>query len=241
MDAKADRSSLHIVAVGKGWNSRVRLPSIVSVNPSKFRAGRRRTPYWAKITRRLKRHKTRWSQLGLSATLERIPSRMSATLIAATTEAAGTLGKLLGGGRPGLFFSTMIEDEAKELARGLKQRDPDVLDRLIEQYQYRLFRYLVHLTGSRERAEDFFQETWVRVLERGHQYQGKWKFETWLFAIARNLVIDWQRRKKPASLDSLAGPEEDAAFDVKDEKSATPLESYLNAEQREGMHASLGK
>jgi len=70
-----------------------------------------------------------------------------------------------------------MTDDTKSIARGLKQRNPQLLDVLIEQYQFRLFRYLLHLTGSRERAEDFFQETWVRVLERGHQYDGKWKFE----------------------------------------------------------------
>ena len=144
--------------------------------------------------------------------------------------------------KPGLHFSSLMTDDAKSIARGLKQRDPELLDLLIEQYQFRLFRYLLHLTGSRERAEDFFQETWVRVLERGSQYDGRWKFEAWLFTIARNLVLDWHRRKKPESFESLRGPEEDApAFDVKDEKSVTPLESVLSDEQREGVHASLGK
>src|SRR5690348_1573492 len=81
-----------------------------------------------------------------------------------------------------------MERETQALARGLRRRDPDLLDRLIEQYHYRLFRYLLYLTGSREAAEDFFQETWVRVIDRGHQYNSKFKFETWLFTIARNLV-----------------------------------------------------
>ena len=144
--------------------------------------------------------------------------------------------------KPGLRFTSLMTDDTKSIARGLKQRDPQLLDLLIEQYQFRLFRYLLHLTGNRERAEDFFQETWVRVLERGHQYDGKWKFEAWLFTIARNLILDWHRRKKPESFESLRGPEEDApAFDLKDEKSATPLESYLNEERREGIHVSLGK
>ena len=141
----------------------------------------------------------------------------------------------------GARYASLMTDDTKSIASGLKHRDPELLDLLIEQYQFRLFRYLLHLTASRERAEDFFQETWVRVLERGAQYDGKWRFEAWLFTIARNLVLDWHRRKKPESLDSLAGPDEDATFDVKDEKSASPLESYLNTEQREDVHASLGK
>jgi RNA polymerase sigma-70 factor (ECF subfamily) len=83
-----------------------------------------------------------------------------------------------------------MEQEAHAIARGLRQRDPDLLDRLIEQYQYRLFRYLLFLTGNKETTEDLFQETWLRVLERGRQYDGKWEFGTWLFAIARHLAID---------------------------------------------------
>jgi RNA polymerase sigma-70 factor (ECF subfamily) len=138
-------------------------------------------------------------------------------------------------------FSAFMTDDSKSLARALKQREPQLLDRLIEQYQFRLFRYLLHLTANRERAEDFFQETWLRVLERGHQYDGKWKFEAWLFAIARNLVLDWHRRKKPQSIDSLAGPDEDAAFDLKDERSVSPLEQVLHAEQDSGVQQSLQK
>jgi RNA polymerase sigma-70 factor, ECF subfamily len=139
-----------------------------------------------------------------------------------------------------LCFSSFMLDDAQSLARALKQRDPDFLDRLIEQYQFRLFRYLWHLTGSQECAEDFFQETWLRVLERGHQYDGKWKFEGWLFAIARNLVLDWHRRKKPQSLDSLASPDDDAAaFDLQDEKSQSPLEQVMHDEVRKGVLLSL--
>ena len=138
-------------------------------------------------------------------------------------------------------FSTFMSDDAKALAQRLKRRDPELLDHLIEQYQFRLFRYLLHLTANRERAEDFFQETWLRVLERGHQYDGKWKFEAWLFAIARNLVLDWHRRKKPQSIDSLAGPGEHTEFDIKDEHGESPLDQILHAEQKSGVQQSLEK
>jgi len=145
--------------------------------------------------------------------------------------------------RPGaVCFSTFMLDDAQSLAQALRRRDPDLLDRLIEHYQFRLFRYLLHLTGNHERAEDFFQETWLRVLERGYQYDGKWKFEAWLFAIARNLVLDWHRRKKPQSLESLAGADEDApAFDLQDEKSESPLQQVLREEERAGLQLSLNR
>ncbi|HEX4582434.1 MAG TPA: sigma-70 family RNA polymerase sigma factor [Acidobacteriaceae bacterium] len=143
-------------------------------------------------------------------------------------------------GPTSLLFSTLMADDTKTLAAGLRRRDPELLDRLIEQYQYRLFRYLVYLTGSRERAEDFFQETWIRVLERGHQYDGRSKFEAWLFSIARHLVIDWQRQKKAVSLDALTSPEEGAPMEFA-EDDPSPLHLVLTQESETTVQASLGK
>ena len=100
-------------------------------------------------------------------------------------------------------FANAMESDTSAIARGLRRRDPDLLDRLIEQYQHRLLRYLVYLAGNRELAEDLFQETWIRVLERGHQYDGKHEFSTWLYAVARNLTIDYLRKKSPLSLDGI--------------------------------------
>jgi len=143
--------------------------------------------------------------------------------------------------RPATLFSTLMADEAKSIVRGLQKRDPDLLDHLIELYQYRLFRYLVYITGSKERAEDFFQETWIRVLERGHQYDGKSKFEAWLFAIARHLVIDWQRSKKPQSLDSLTDPEQEHPLQFANEKEPSPLQHVLSHESEENVQASMSQ
>jgi len=115
------------------------------------------------------------------------------------------------------YFKTRMESEASVIARGLRRRDPDLLDRLIEQFQHRLLRYLVYLTRNRELAEDLFQETWIRVLERGHQYDGKHEFSTWLYAVARNLTIDYLRKINPVSLDGLlAQNEADASVEPRD-------------------------
>jgi len=38
------------------------------------------------------------------------------------------------------YFVMGMESEASAIARGLRRRDPDLLDRLIEQYQHRLLR-----------------------------------------------------------------------------------------------------
>ena len=113
-------------------------------------------------------------------------------------------------------FLNAMESEPSIIARGLRRRDPDLLDRLIEQYQHRLLRYLISLSGNRELAEDLFQETWIRVLERGHQYDGKHEFNTWLYAVARNLTIDYLRKKSLLSLDAMMEDEDHAPLDPPD-------------------------
>src|SRR6202051_3840305 len=135
-------------------------------------------------------------------------------------------------------FLNAMESEASAIARGLRRRDPDLLDRLIEQYQHRLLRYLVYLSGNRELAEDLFQETWIRVLERGHQYDGKHEFSTWLYAVARNLTIDYLRKKNPLSLDGLMEDEERAPLEPVDTR---PIgwEGVQEHEQGGGRNAAL--
>jgi RNA polymerase sigma-70 factor (ECF subfamily) len=104
---------------------------------------------------------------------------------------------------------SLTQSENQAIARGLKRQDTELLDQLIEQYQHRLLRYLLFLTGRREVAEDLFQETWMRVLMRGAQYNGKARFDTWLFTIARNLVIDLSRKRTMSSLDEMSEQNED--------------------------------
>jgi len=119
-----------------------------------------------------------------------------------------------------------VERENAAIARGLKRQDPELLDQLIETYKHRLMRYLMFLTGKREVAEDLFQEVWIRVLRRGSQYNGKARFDTWIFTIARNLVIDLSRKRTMASLDEMRdGGEDERPFEIVQE-GPSPLEQF---------------
>ncbi len=136
------------------------------------------------------------------------------------------------------YFTNLMESETSAIARGLRRRDPDLLDHLIEQYQHRLLRYLIHLCGHRELAEDLFQETWIRVLERGHLYDGKHEFSTWLYAVARNLTLDYLRKRSPVSLDALMEDEDQAPFEPTDPRPAA-WEVVQQHEQAERINAAL--
>jgi RNA polymerase sigma-70 factor, ECF subfamily len=135
-------------------------------------------------------------------------------------------------------FMNAMESEAGAIARGLRRRDPELLDRLIEQYQHRLLRYLIYLTGNRELAEDLFQETWIRVLERGAQFDGRHEFSTWLYAVARNLTIDYLRKKSPVSLDGLMEDEDHAPLEPADTRPGA-WEVVTQQEQADKINAAL--
>jgi RNA polymerase sigma-70 factor (ECF subfamily) len=142
--------------------------------------------------------------------------------------------------------ASAAEEQAKRenlaVAEGLKRQEIGLLDELIVRYQHRLLRYLLFLTGNREMAEDLFQEVWMRVLTRGGQFNGKARFETWLFTIARNLVIDYRRKRTMSSLDELfeTGNDDDKpmSFEVAD-NNPTPFESFSSIEDRERIATAL--
>ena len=128
-------------------------------------------------------------------------------------------------------FSLLVpmETEEAQIAQGLRRRDPDLLDALIEQYQHRLLRYLLHLTGNRAVAEDLFQETWLRVLEKGHLYDGRNRFVTWLMSIGHNVAIDYLRKRNPSSLEEMREPEDGAPFEPPHLCRAGPLSARRSA------------
>ncbi len=137
-------------------------------------------------------------------------------------------------------FSLLVpmETEEAQIAQGLRRRDPELLDALIEQYQHRLLRYLLHLTGNRAVAEDLFQEVWIRVLEKGHLYDGRNRFVTWLMSIGHNVAIDYLRKRNPASLDEMQDAEDGVPFEPQ-ATGPSPFDEAVSQQQHEVLQEAL--
>jgi RNA polymerase sigma-70 factor (ECF subfamily) len=135
-----------------------------------------------------------------------------------------------------------VRQESLAVSEGLKRQDAGLLDELIVRHQHRLLRYLLYLTSNREMAEDLFQEVWMRVLVRGAQFNGQARFDTWLFTIARNLVIDQRRKRTMSSLDELFESNSDddrgRSFEAADDD-PTPFDRLSNLEDRERIAGAL--
>ena len=136
----------------------------------------------------------------------------------------------------------LVRQESLEISQGLKRQDVGLLDQLIVRYQHRLLRYLLYLTSNREQAEDLFQEVWMRVLLRGGQFNGKARFDTWLFTVARNLVIDLRRKRTMSSLDEMFETAGDENRPMAIEIAAdgpSPFDQCASGEDRERLTGAL--
>ncbi len=69
-------------------------------------------------------------------------------------------------------------------------------EEIYRRYRVVLYGFLVNWTANPQKAEDIFQEVFFRVIKSASRYKPKAKFRTWLFTIARHLLIDENRKKQ---------------------------------------------
>ncbi len=76
-----------------------------------------------------------------------------------------------------------------------------------------LFRFLLRQGISRARADEIFQDIWLKVIKARNQYKNTARFQTWLYTIARNLIIDEFRKEgKIEAVDFEEGITEKSSF-----------------------------
>ncbi len=82
-------------------------------------------------------------------------------------------------------------------------RDGGMLEELVHRYEKELYGYLRHYLGDAEMAEDVFQQTFLQVHLKCGQFKPGRKVRPWLYTIATNQAIDYQRRNRRHRMSSL--------------------------------------
>jgi RNA polymerase sigma-70 factor, ECF subfamily len=120
-----------------------------------------------------------------------------------------------------------------DLAR-LRRGDLNALPELMARYQNRLYRYLLRLVRQPPEAEDLFQQTWLKVIEKIRAFDASRNFDAWLFTIARNLAVDHLRRVRPRTLDEPLADDfrGETAADRLPSAEAAPLDRAIATERR---------
>lgn len=72
--------------------------------------------------------------------------------------------------------------------------DLEAFDELFRRYEPRAYAFFFRRTGSRERAEDLYQELFLRIHRARDTYDPSRAFSPWFFRIAHRLLVDDIRR-----------------------------------------------
>lgn len=86
----------------------------------------------------------------------------------------------------------------EELAISYINGNNRAFDVLLSRTQNKLFSYILFVVRDEDRANDLFQETFVKVITKLHQgkYVDSGKFGAWIMRIAHNVIMDWYREQK---------------------------------------------
>jgi RNA polymerase sigma-70 factor, ECF subfamily len=111
-------------------------------------------------------------------------------------------------------------DRQGRLMLAYAQGDVAAFEELYAHYRAPMYRFFVRQCGTRARAEELYQELWMRVIQHRDTYQHNARFSTWLYRIAHNLLVDQHRRHEP-------GGDDDELDELEAAVDADPAQQYV--------------
>lgn len=81
--------------------------------------------------------------------------------------------------------------------------DLDAYNRLVKQYQGRIYGVVYNMTGNNADAQDLVQEIFVKAYRNLGRFKGSASFYTWIYRIAINHTINFLKKRNRYRVDSL--------------------------------------
>ncbi|NLE29903.1 MAG: sigma-70 family RNA polymerase sigma factor [Phycisphaerae bacterium] len=97
-----------------------------------------------------------------------------------------------------------------EIVASARSGSEQAYRQLVEAYGANLMRYFYRNTGHQAEAEDLLQEVFLRLVRSLKNYKENERFEVWLYRLARNLLIDYWRKRKILYIDDRLDEEGDS-------------------------------
>ncbi|HUW18278.1 MAG TPA: sigma-70 family RNA polymerase sigma factor [Sedimentisphaerales bacterium] len=138
-----------------------------------------------------------------------------------------------------------MENTDKSLIDAHCRGEREAFGQVVRRYGGSLLGYLTKMSGSRELAEDLFQETFKRVHEKAHTFRGG-RLGPWLFKIATRVALNGlQRRRRlrvvslDQQLDCAEGRNKESGAAAVADNSCEPSEEVIRAEQKEQVRQAI--
>lgn len=90
----------------------------------------------------------------------------------------------------------LLDTIDREVIEACQRGDSDAFRVLFEAHKDRIYSIALRYSGDRAAAMDIAQETFLKVLGRIQDFRGDADVETWLYRIAVNTCLDYQRRAR---------------------------------------------
>jgi RNA polymerase sigma-70 factor (ECF subfamily) len=136
----------------------------------------------------------------------------------------------------------------EELMTAVATGDVTAFELLFARHKAPLMSFLARYLRDIEKAEDLFQQAFLKVFTNAASFAGRSSFRTWLYSIALNAARDLFRQEKlrrTASLDDPAGlggsGADDAPTFQPPSTAPTPPDAAIGAEMRAAVHQALAQ
>ncbi len=101
----------------------------------------------------------------------------------------------------------------EELIGYFQSGDYQAYNELVERYKDKLVNFIFRYTGNRDDAEDFAQDTFLKLYKSKHLYKEIAKFSTWFYTIALNTVKTNLKKKSRMSTLSISDYDDESNKD----------------------------
>lgn len=78
----------------------------------------------------------------------------------------------------------------------VKSGDLNKMGLLFERYHRELFGFLYHMSSNPQASEDMLQTVFYRMLKYRHTFTGEGAFRSWMYHLARNVLVDSGQQNK---------------------------------------------
>jgi RNA polymerase sigma-70 factor, ECF subfamily len=125
-----------------------------------------------------------------------------------------------------------------ELVKGYLNGEKSDFDLLVARYLRQIHSFFFRALNNTDESSDLTQETFLRVCKNLKKFKQDKNFKVWIFTIAKNLLIDWYRKKKNIVFSKLDTEEEffeDTLVDIE----ALPDEIFSNFQDLEKLNEAM--
>jgi RNA polymerase sigma-70 factor (ECF subfamily) len=98
----------------------------------------------------------------------------------------------------------VITEEVTLAIAQVRQGNTNAFTEIVEKYQSAIVRYLYRMTGDYETAKDLAQDTFVNAYKGIFKTDSELSFKAWLYRIATNNALQYNRRRKIISFISFS-------------------------------------